>query len=144
VGSIPFQFAEYITQHLSPPRSSFLPASLPCRRPPLARAQRNALRTHFFLFYLRPIHTSLPPSLPFSLDPYVSGQMDRYLRRRLTRSIMFHNQSPTTAAPPTPIGDDTHKALLTVQHDDDYTLCIHVYITGLEAGAYAYGCCFPP
>jgi hypothetical protein len=73
-------------------------------------------------------------SLPFSLDPSVSSaQMDRYLRSRLTRSILFHIQSPTTAAPATPIGDDTLKALLTVQHDD-YTLLIHAFITGLEAG----------
>jgi hypothetical protein len=70
--------------------------------------------------------------------------MDRYLRCRLTRSIIFQNQSPTTAAPPTPIGDGTHNTLLTVHHDEDHTLCIHAFITGLEAGPYAYGYSSPP
>ena len=70
-------------------------------------------------------------------------QMDRFLRGRLTRSIIFHNQSPTTAAPPTPIANDTHNALFTVQHDEDHTLCIHAFIAGLAHDAYAYGCCPP-
>ena len=98
-----------------------------------------------FFFYLRlqpiPLYHS---SLPFRQDPSVSSptvQTDRYLRSRISCLIIFHSQSPTTAAPLTPISNDTHKALPTVHHDEDYTFCIHAFITGLEASAYACGCC---
>ena len=153
-GSIPattILLAKYITQASIPASlipSPFLPPAPPADLTTAAAAAFAAhdatpyALTHWFFILLRPIPFA-PPSLAFNLEPSVSGSMDRFLRSRLTRSIIFHNQSPTTAAPPTPIGDDTHKPLLTFQHDDDNLLCIHALITDLEHGAYLDGCCPP-
>ena len=106
--------------------------SVPSFFPPLP-----ADPSHFSLFYLhlRPI--------PVPSSDWIHQQAVQLFKRIGARetdfspSIIPHNQSPTTAAPPT---DGTHKALPTVHHDEDYTLCIHAFITSLEGGAYAHDC----
>ena len=145
-------FAKYITQRLSPPRLS-LPSFPPLRRsisPPPAAAPAHTATPHALTFFYSTyvdepyLCTILTFCQTGSISKHSICSSDRSLRSRTTRSIIFLNQSPTTAAPPTPIGDDTHHTLLTVHHDEEYTLCIHAFITGLEAGAYADGCCIPP
>jgi len=57
-----------------------------------------------------------------------------------TPTHIFHHQSPTT---PTPIANDTHNSLLTVQHDKGHTLCIDAFITSFAHGAYASAAASP-
>ena len=123
--SILILFAKYITQRPSRLAFPFLLSSPPRRSISLALAVHTATPHELtFLFLLtRATETFVPSSFPFRLDLLVSSPVvprDWRLRSRFSRSIIFHNQSPTTAVPPTPIGD---QVLLTVHHDGDYTLC---------------------
>jgi hypothetical protein len=141
-----YSFAKLYYTGVYPPRllSPFF-LSLPADLDPTAAAfAAHDITLYAVLFILLTTDLCTAPTRFSVWSNQSVVQMDRYLRSRLTRSIISHNQSPTTAAPPTPIGNDTHKALLTVQHDEDHTLCIHAFIIGLDAGAYEYGCCSPP
>ena len=80
-------------------RRPVLLSSLP-RRSPLARPPCCASRTPFFFLLTLTTDTSVPFLIPFQTGPISpTVQTDRYLRSRFSRSIIFHNKSPTTAAP---------------------------------------------